>query len=568
MRDQSSRYSGDRLLATLARTQCITMSWFKRKKEGEPQFFATVTDGLKKIYKQKLVPLEEAYDFGEFVSPQLTDPDFDAKPMILLVGQYSTGKTSFIRYLLEKDYPGIRIGPEPTTDNFNAVMYGESEHVIPGNALAVDHKRQFRPLSKFGGAFLNRFQCSMVKSPVLKCVTMIDTPGILSGEKQRTDRGYDFVGVLQWFAERVDRIILLFDANKLDISDEFRRSIEAIHGYEDKVRIVLNKADQIDHQELMRVYGALMWSISKVLNVPECPKVFVGSFWDQQLKYDLYRKLFEKELQSLFDDLQDLPKYAAMRKMNDFIKRARMVKVHAYIISNLKNDMPKVFGKNRKKKELIKNLSVLFKKIQEDHMVAASDIPELTGMQEKLTQADFNKFPPLQTRLIAQVDYMLDRDIADLMSIVPQDSTEPQIRGGAFDDVKDTISPFGYQKCEGMDLGAGEPDWIVNKERSKWDAIFQSLGPTKGRITGSVAKKELVKSRLPNPVLAKVWRLADVDQDGMLDADEFALSMHLINIKLDGFDLPDDLPDHLIPPSKKRMVNGNGNVSLSDDEAY
>ena len=75
---------------------------------------------------------------------------------------------------------------------------------------------------------------------------------------------YDFVGVLQWFAERVDRIILLFDANKLDISDEFRRSIEAIHGYEDKVRIVLNKADQVDHHELMRVYGALMWSIAKV----------------------------------------------------------------------------------------------------------------------------------------------------------------------------------------------------------------------------------------------------------------------------------------------------------------
>ena len=40
--------------------------------------------------------------------------------------------------------------------------------------------------------------------------------------------------------------MLLFDANKLDISDEFRRSIEAIHGYEDKVRIVLNKADQVE----------------------------------------------------------------------------------------------------------------------------------------------------------------------------------------------------------------------------------------------------------------------------------------------------------------------------------
>ena len=80
----------------------------------------------------------------------------------------------------------------------------------------------------------------------------------------------------------------MFDANKLDISDEFRRSIEAIHGYEDKVRIILNKADQVDHHELMRVYGALMWSIAKVINVPECPKVFVGSFWDQQLKVSTY----------------------------------------------------------------------------------------------------------------------------------------------------------------------------------------------------------------------------------------------------------------------------------------
>ena len=56
--------------------------------------------------------------FHDFHSPPLDDADFDAKPMILLVGQYSTGKTTFIRYLLEQDFPGIRIGPEPTTDCF------------------------------------------------------------------------------------------------------------------------------------------------------------------------------------------------------------------------------------------------------------------------------------------------------------------------------------------------------------------------------------------------------------------------------------------------------------------
>ena len=67
--------------------------------------------------------------------------------------------------------------------------------------------------------------------------------------------------MVEWLAERVDRIILLFDAHKLDISDEFRRVIECMRGYDDKIRIVLNKADMVDHQQLMRVYGALMWYV-------------------------------------------------------------------------------------------------------------------------------------------------------------------------------------------------------------------------------------------------------------------------------------------------------------------
>src|SRR6218665_3310547 len=187
-------------------------SWINRNDnlKKEPEVFMSVADGLKAIYTKKLLPLEEFYKFHDFHSPPLSDSDFDAKPMVLLVGQYSTGKTTFIRYLLEQDFPGLRIGPEPTTDRFIAVMHGEQEGVIPGNALVVDPKKQFRPLSKFGNAFLNRLQCSTVNSQILKQLTIVDTPGILSGEKQRVDRGYEFTGVLEWFAERVDRIVLLF----------------------------------------------------------------------------------------------------------------------------------------------------------------------------------------------------------------------------------------------------------------------------------------------------------------------------------------------------------------------
>uniref|UniRef100_A0A183KIN5 Dynamin-type G domain-containing protein n=1 Tax=Schistosoma curassoni TaxID=6186 RepID=A0A183KIN5_9TREM len=185
-------------------------------------------DGLSKLYFKKLLPLETLYKFHDFHSPPLEKSDFESKPMVLLIGQYSTGKTTFIRYLIGEDFPGIRIGPEPTTDSFIAVMNDARSGIIPGNALVMDYSKQFRPLSKFGNGFLNRFQCAHMPNGVLDGITFIDTPGILSGEKQRVDRGYDFSGVIEWFAERADRIILLFDAHKLDISDEFRRVIEVL----------------------------------------------------------------------------------------------------------------------------------------------------------------------------------------------------------------------------------------------------------------------------------------------------------------------------------------------------
>ena len=76
------------------------------------------------------------------------------------------------------------------------------------------------------------------------------------------------------------------------------------------------------------------------------------------------------------------------------------------------------------------------------------------------------------------------------------------------------------------------------------------------RSNGAVAKREMVKSKLQNTVLGKIWTLSDIDRDGQLDKDEFALAMYLIKVKLDDDDdLPDELPIHLIPPSK-RVKNG------------
>jgi EH domain-containing protein 1 len=50
--------------------------------------------------------------------------------------------------------------------------------------------------------------------------------------------------------------------------------IQSLKGHDDKVRVVLNKADQVDMQQLMRVYGALMWSLGKVFRSPEARAQF------------------------------------------------------------------------------------------------------------------------------------------------------------------------------------------------------------------------------------------------------------------------------------------------------
>ncbi len=158
------------------------------------------------------------------------------------------------------------------------VCHGVDDRITPGNTLAVQPDKPYAGLAHFGTGFLSKFQSSACNAKLLQEISIIDTPGVLSGEKQRIERSYDFVDVCAWFAARCDLIILLFDPHKLDISDEFKAVISSLRGHDDKVRVVLNKADQVDAQQLLRVYGALMWSLGKVFNTPEVVKVYVGSF--------------------------------------------------------------------------------------------------------------------------------------------------------------------------------------------------------------------------------------------------------------------------------------------------
>ena len=288
--------------------------------DPEDGVYSSITAGLKDLYKTCIQPTEEKYLFHKFFHPVLADADLDSVPMVLLMGQYSTGKTSFIKHILGRGFPGIHIGPEPTTDKFVAVMHGQDDRTIPGNALVMKADQPFKSLSKFGSGFLNRLEGSQLQSKLLEKLTLIDTPGVLAGAKQETNRNYDFTKVMEWFANHCDRILVLFDAHKLDISDEFKRCLLALRGNDDKIRVILNKADAVTTPQLMRVYGAMMWSLGKVINTPEVCRVYVGSFWSRPLKNAGLRKLFEADMERLIGDVKSVPRDGVMRKLNDLAK--------------------------------------------------------------------------------------------------------------------------------------------------------------------------------------------------------------------------------------------------------
>ncbi|GBC08771.1 hypothetical protein RclHR1_08370008 [Rhizophagus clarus] len=505
--------------------------------------YATIVEGLKKIYNNKIKQLETTYNFEGFHSQPLTDSDIEAKPIVLLMGQYSTGKTTFIKYLLGREYPESHIGVEPTTDRFVAVMNSVEDRVIPGNAAAVNAKFPFRGLNKFGQAFLSRFQVSQLPSPELENMTIIDTPGILAGDKQRIDRGYDFTSVIEYFAERADLILLLFDAHKLDISNEFKMAIHSLKGQEEKVKVLLNKADMVDEQQLMRVYGALMWSLGKVVQTPEVMRVYLCSFWSEKPPnvFEDSRNLIESEQRDLLKSMRELPRNATIRKINEIVKRARLAKVHAYIIGHLKKEMPAMFGKQSKQNELISRLDKEFITIMQRHQLAPGDFPNVERFKQGLRNYKFEKFSNLKSQILERAEDALANDLPKLMAKFPQGNrmlspaernpfgdSEPNYR------YLDSELPPSYWEFSSVDKASVMPQ-------------FNSLHPIDGKISGASVKPVLMETGLSNDMLRKVWKLADWDEDGYMDADQFAVALHLCKGVLSGGELPDELPKSMIP---------------------
>ncbi|XP_029692586.1 sarcalumenin isoform X1 [Takifugu rubripes] len=313
--------------------------------EEKSRDYAAALERLRKIYHTSIKPMEQAYKYNELRQHEIsaypgrtlgdtaTDGEITSKPMVLFLGPWSVGKSSMINYLLGlQDSPyQLYTGAEPTTSEFTVIMHGEKIRSVEGIVMAADSSRSFSPLEKFGQNFLEKLIGIEMPHKLLERVTFVDTPGIIENRKQQ-ERGYPFNDVCQWFIDRADLIFVVFDPTKLDVGLELEMLFRQLKGRESQIRIILNKADNLATQDLMRVYGALFWSLAPLINVTEPPRVYVSSFWPYDYAPETSRDLFKKEEISLLEDLNQVIENRMENKIAFIRQHGIRVRIHGLLV--------------------------------------------------------------------------------------------------------------------------------------------------------------------------------------------------------------------------------------------
>jgi hypothetical protein len=222
-----------------------------------------------------------------------------------------------------------------------------------------------------------------------------------------------------------------------------------------------------------------------------------------------------------------------------------MAKVHACILGHLAEQYGFFTKKENKKAEQLRNLMAEFKQVQSIHSLPMGDFPQVNKFREIAANFQIHKFPKLDAKLMREMDHVLAHDIPRLMRNIPE--LDQTAGGGGLDQV----NPFSEVNAP-VNVA-----WIIDSGmKADFDNKFLSLAGNKSKLSGAEVAPELMRSGLTRLMLKRIWELSDLDSDGHLDSDEFAVAMYLIKTSqqrghADPAQLPPTLPDNLVPPSKR-----------------
>lgn len=225
--------------------------------------------------KAKLSPLFARYqtDFNDL------DSMLKWKPIVLVLGNYSSGKSTFINELIGREVQ--RTGQAPTDDSFTVITAsdpGGEVMELPGSDLVNDSRLPFAVFKTFGEQFISHFRMKKVHASMFENLAIIDSPGMLDSISEK-DRGYDYSAVIREFARLADMVVLMFDPHKAGTIQETYNAIRNILPEatgEDRILFVMSRIDECDNLgDLVRSYGTLCWNLSQMTGRKDIPRVFL-----------------------------------------------------------------------------------------------------------------------------------------------------------------------------------------------------------------------------------------------------------------------------------------------------
>ena len=269
-----------------------------------------------------LTPVALRYEYSD--SPLETNIKW--RPLVLLLGNYSSGKSTLINEFVEAEIQAT--GQAPTDDSFTIITYAEApdhpENIRvleerDGKFLLNDPEFPFDSLKKHGQRFASHFRLKKVNSPFLKNIAIIDTPGMLDSITER-DRGYNYQDVIGDFAHIADLVLVLFDPHKAGTVREAYTSLRDTlpsRTFEDRVLYVLNRIDECESLiDLLRVYGTLCWNLSQMTGRKDIPMIHLtySTRASRRMRYEpshdmSHLQYLENQREELKNAIQQAPRH-------------------------------------------------------------------------------------------------------------------------------------------------------------------------------------------------------------------------------------------------------------------
>ena len=246
------------------------------------------------------------------------------KPIVLVIGNYSSGKSTLINELLGQDIQ--RTGQAPTDDSFTIITsgaVGEGAREIPGSTLVNDDTLPFGRFKKFGERFMSHFLMKKMENPVLENMAIIDSPGMLDSVTEK-DRGYDYMAVLGEMANLADLIVLMFDPHKAGTIKETYTAIRSTlpeKSGEDRIIFVMSRVDECDNlSDLVRSYGALCWNMSQMTGRKDIPHIYLTYAPSEAEPSDILAPLAQ-ERDQLMTKIKSAPGFRVNHILEDINKQ-------------------------------------------------------------------------------------------------------------------------------------------------------------------------------------------------------------------------------------------------------